>query len=143
MIEALALVFFRQGFPIQPCSLQQGKGSEHIGACKCERVLDGTVHVAFGRKVDDAVHFFAAQQFQNSLEVTDVHSYETVVRLVLYVLEIRKITCVSEFVEVDDAVVGMVVYHQSHEMAPDKSGPSGDEYCLRCHISPSNCLCRS
>ena len=135
MVEALALVFFRQGFPIQPCSLQQGKGSEHIGACKCERVLDGTVHVAFGGKVDDAVHFFAAQQFQNSLEIADVHSDETVVRLMLYILEIRKITCVSEFVEVDDAVVGMVVHHQSHKVAPDESGASGYKYCLCWHIS--------
>ena len=91
--------------------------------------------MAFGRKVDDAVHFFAAQQFQNSLEIADVHSYETVVRLVLYVLEIRKVTCVSEFVEVDDAVVGMVVHHQSHKVASDESGTSGYKYCLCWHIS--------
>ena len=53
----------------------------------------------------------------------------------LYILEIRKVTCVSEFVEVDDAVVGMVVHHQSHKVASDESGTSGYKYCLCWHIS--------
>ena len=56
VIETLALIFLRQRFPIEFRRLQQAQRTHHVGTGEGEGILDGAVHMALGRQMDNAVH---------------------------------------------------------------------------------------
>ena len=128
VIESLALVFFRQGFPGVAGCLQERKRAEDIGLCKCERILDRTVHVGLRRKMDYSVDLVVCHNLQHLLEVAYVCLDEDIVWAILYILEIREVAGIGELVDVDYAVVGIVLHEQSHDVAADESRTSGYHY---------------
>ena len=77
-----------------------------------------------------AIDMLLLHQFVERLEVADVHLHEFVVRLVLDVLEVGEVAGVSQFVEIDDVVFGILVHEQSYHMTSNKSGTAGDNDCL-------------
>ncbi len=46
-------------------------------------------------KVYDAINLLILHQLIESVEVADVHLHELIVRLILYVLEVCKVTCIG------------------------------------------------
>ena len=137
VVEPLALILLRQAFPVQLRSLQQAQRTHHIGTCEGERVLDRTVHVALCCQVDDAVYLFFLHQAVESLEVADVHLHELVVRTVLDVLQVCQIARIRQLVQVDDAILRILVHEQANHMAADETGTAGDDYCALkcCHLN--------
>ena len=83
--------------------------------------------MAFGRQVDDAVHFLLLHQFEHAFEVADVHLHELVVGLVLNVLEIGQIARISELIQVDDLVLRVLVHKQTDYVRANEAGPAGDD----------------
>lgn len=128
VVETFPLIPFGQGFPIQFCSLKQGQRAHHVGLREGEGVFDASVHMAFGGKVDDAVHAVLRQQFPDGFEVADVRFYKSVVRAAFYILQVGKVTGISQLVQVDDAVLRIFVHEKAHHMAADKSGATGYDY---------------
>ena len=130
VIEALAFVLFRQGFPIELRGLQKRKRSHHVRLCEGERVLDGAVHVAFCREVDDAVYMLILHELVERVKVADIHLHELVVRLVLDILEVREVARIGQLVQVDNLVFRILVHEQAHHMASDKASAAGNDDIL-------------
>ena len=82
--------------------------------------------MAFGSKVDDSIDLFVLHELVESIEIADIHLYKLVVRLVFDVLEVCKIARVSELIEVDNLVFGILVHEKANHMAPDKARTAGD-----------------
>ena len=101
VVEALALVSLRKTFPVNLCRLEQRQGSHHVGLSESEWILDTSIYMALGSEMDDAIHLIVLHQLQHQVEITDITLNESIVRLVLDVLEVSQITSVSQLVEVD------------------------------------------
>ena len=147
VVEAFALISFRKALPIELSGLQQCESTHHIGLRKGKGVFNRAVYVALGGEVDNAVNFFILHQLIESLEVADVHLDELVVRLVLDILQVCQVTGIGKFVEVDDVILGVLVYKESHNVAANKAGTTGDDdifhssdYFLRLEIHFLNVL---
>ena len=110
VIEAFALIFLREALPIGLGGLKQAQRTHHIGLRKSERILDGAVHMAFGREVNDTVHLFFLHQFENTVKVADVHLHEPVVGLVLNILEIGQISSIRKFIQINNLILRILIY---------------------------------
>jgi excinuclease UvrABC helicase subunit UvrB len=64
---------------------------------------------------------------QHKVEIADVCLDKHVVRLVFYVLEVGKVSRISQFVEVDDTVLRIFVHEQTHYVAANEAGASSDD----------------
>jgi hypothetical protein len=53
---------------------------------------------------------FFLHQFVNSVEIADIHLNETVIRLILDILQIGKVACIRQLVKVDDSVIRVFVH---------------------------------
>ena len=84
--------------------------------------------MGLGCKVDNPVDLLVLHQFIDTFEVADVHLDKLVVRLVLYVLEIGKIACVGELVQIDNPVVRILIHEKPYYVGADKAGPACDYY---------------
>ena len=113
--------------PAEAGSLKEGEGAEDVGAGKGERILDRTVHMGFGGKVDDAIHHLLLHQLIYGLEITDIHTDEPVVGSVFDITQIGKIAGVGELIDIDDEVVGVFVDKESDYVAAYEAGSAGDQ----------------
>ena len=127
MVEAFAFVLFGEAFPVELCGLEQGERSHHVRLREGERVLDGTVHVAFGSKVDNAVDLLVLHEFVERVKVADIHLHELVVRLAFDVLEVREVARIGKLIEVDNLVFRVLVHEQANHVAPDKACAASDD----------------
>ena len=127
VIETLALVLLRQGLPVEFRRLEHGEGAHDVGLGESEGVLDGAVHVALCRQMDDAGDVLLLHEGVDGIKIADVCAHKPIVRLVLDVLEVREVACVGQFVHVDDPVVRVFVDEEPYYMASDKSGSAGDD----------------
>ena len=84
--------------------------------------------MALGREVYHPVDGVLAEELSHPLVVADIGLYESVVRGVLDVREVGQIAGIGQFVEVDDAVSGVLVYEQAYHMASDEAGAARDQY---------------
>ena len=129
MIESLALVLLRQRFPIELGSLKEAQRSHHVGLGKGEGILDRAVYVRFSSEMDDAIHLLVLHQFVEGIEVADIHLHKLIVGLVLDILEVSQITCIRQFVEVNDVILRVLVHKQAHYMASDKACATSNNDC--------------
>ena len=72
------------------------------GLSEGERILDTSIYVALGSEMDDAIHLVVLHLLQYLVEIADIALNESIVRLVLNVLEVSQVACVCQLVEVDD-----------------------------------------
>ena len=121
VVETLAFILFGEAFPVEFCSLEQGESAHHVRLSEGERVLDGAVHVAFGGQVNDAVDFFVLHKLIKGVKIADIHLYELVVRLVFDVLEVCKVTRISELIEVDNLVFRILIHKQTDHVATNEA----------------------
>ena len=128
MIEALALIFLWQRLPVQLCSLQQRQCTHHIGAGEGERILDRAIHMTLSCKMDDTVNLLILHQLIEGIEVADVHLHELVVRLILYILEVCKVTCIGQLIQIDNVVLRIFIHEKSYNMASYKTCATCDYY---------------
>ena len=128
VVEALALIALGQTLPIFFCCLQKSERAHNVGVGEGERVLDGTVHMALCREVNDAVDTVLLHELLYKLIVADVALHKGVVGLVLDVVEVGKITSIGQFVEIDDFIIRIFVDKQAHNMRADKTGAARDDY---------------
>jgi hypothetical protein len=97
-----------------------------------ERVFDGTVDVTLRGEVYDPCDVLFVHERKDGVEIAYVRSDETVVGTVLYVLEVREIARISQFVHIDDAVLRVLGDKEPYYVASDKSGSAGDDDTLHC-----------
>ena len=78
--------------------------------------------------MNDAVDTVLLHELLYKLIVADVALHKGVVGLVLDVVEVGKITCIGQFVEIDDFIIRIFVDEQAHNMRADKTGTARDDY---------------
>ena len=127
VVETLALVLLGEAFPVELCGLEQGERSHHVRLREGERVLDGTVHVAFGGQVNDAVDLFILHELVERVEVADVHLHELVVRLALDILQVREVARIGQLVEVDNLVFRILIDKEAHHVAANEACAAGND----------------
>ena len=130
VVEALALVLFREAFPVELRGLQQAQSSHHVGLRKGERILDGAIDMAFGSEVDDAIDLFVLHELVERVKVADVHFHELIVRLAFDILEVREVARIGKLIEVDNLVFRVLVHEQANHVAPDKACTAGNDDIL-------------
>ena len=77
--------------------------------------------MALGSEMDDTVNLLVLHQLIESVEVADVHLDKLIIWFVLDVLEVGKITCIRQLVEVDDFVLWVFVHEEANDMRADKA----------------------
>ena len=107
--------------------IHKRRRAEDVGLQEDAGVLDGAVHMAFGRKVDNDIGVLLLKEAVNALSVADVELDEAEVWLVHDPRERRKIARIGEFIEADDAVAGMLLQHMENEVAADEPRPARDD----------------
>lgn len=127
MIETLALISLRQTLPIQLGSLQQRERAHHIRLGKRERILDTPIHMTFSRQVDDAVNLLILHQLVERIEVADVHLHKLIVRFVLHILQVGEVARISQLVQIDDFVLGILVHEKANHVAANEARTASDD----------------
>ena len=77
---------------------------------------------------DDAVNTVFPDDAAHLVKVGDICLDEGIVRFILDILEVGKVTGIRQLVEVDDMIVGIFVDEKAYYMTADKTGTAGDEY---------------
>ena len=83
--------------------------------------------MAFCGQVNNAIYVIFLHELLDEFKITDVTLHEGVVWCILDVLQIGKIACVSQFVEIDDVIVWIFCDEKSNDMATDKSSATCDD----------------
>ena len=114
VVETLALVTLWKALPVNLCRLEQRQGTHHVGLSEGEWILDTSIYVALGSEMDDAIHLVVLHQFQHQVEIADVALNESIVWLVLNVLEVSQVTSVCQLIEVDDVILRIFVHEKPY-----------------------------
>ena len=77
-------------------------------------------------KMNDSVYLLVLHELIESLEVADVHLHELIVRPVLDILQIGKITGISKLVDIDYLIIRIFIHEKTYDMASDEAGSAGD-----------------
>ena len=86
-------------------------------------------------QMDYAIDFVSLYQLEHHVKITDVSFDKQIVRLVFYILKILKITGIGQFVDIDYAILRILIDEKAHNMASDKTRASGDDYVsLKVHL---------
>ena len=113
--------------PIELGGLKERKGTHDIGAGKGEGILDATVYMTLGSKVDDAIDLLILHELIEGFVVADIHLDELIVGASLDILQIGEVTGIGELIEIDNLIFGILVDEQTYNMTPYKSGTAGDD----------------
>ena len=90
--------------------------------------------MALGSEMDDTVNLLVLHQLIESIEVADVHLDKLIIRFVLNVLEVGKVAGIRQLVEVDDAIVGILVHEEANNMRANESGSACNNYISFIHM---------
>ncbi len=111
--------------------LQQAECAEDVGASKGKWVFDGSVDVAFGCQMYDAIHIVFRHQFVHKIEVANIGTDEYVVGSVFQIFQVGKVARIGQFIYIDDAVLRILVYEEADGVAADEPGASCDNNVTR------------
>ena len=101
--------------------------AEDVGLQKDAGIFDGAVDMAFRREIDDDIGPFLLKETEDALSVADIQPDKAEVALFQDARKRRKIACIGELIEADDAVVGILFQHVEDEVAADEAGTARDE----------------
>ena len=95
--------------------------------------------MALGCKVDNTIDLLILHQLIERLEVADIHLDELVVRLILNILQIGKVTGIGKLVKVDNVVLRIFIDKQTHNVAANKACTACDNDIFHSVISVLIC----
>ena len=84
--------------------------------------------MALGSEMDDTVNLLVLHQLIESVEVADVHLDKLIIGLVLDVLEVGKITCIRQLVQVDNFVLWIFVHEEANDMRANEACAASNHY---------------
>ena len=89
-----------------------------------------------GSEVDDIVEIVLLEQRSNQFLVADIALHEHMTGIPLHALQILKIACIGQLVEVDKQDVVIFLQHVVNKVGADKSGATSDQIFLHVFSSP-------
>lgn len=84
--------------------------------------------MAFCREVDDSIDLILAHDGADRVNVTDVCLDESIIRTILYVMEIGEVSGVCELIQIDDMVVRIFIDEKTDHMTAYEAGTAGNDY---------------
>ena len=84
--------------------------------------------MAFCREVDDSIDLILTHDGADRVNVTDVCLDESIIRTILYVMEIGEVSGVCELVQIDDMVVRIFIDEKTDHMTAYEAGTAGNDY---------------
>ena len=122
-----------------PCRLgrvQHNQGPQNIRPDKNLRIPDTSVHMTLRGKMDHPVDIILVKNLHDSFTVTDVRFYKGIVISVFDIFQIFKISCISQFVHIDDTdLIVIFLKHVMNIIGSDKSCAACYQVCS--HFSSS------
>ena len=119
------LSFFERAirqFPRRLRAVQHNGCSQHIGLHKHFRVLDTSVHMALGCKMNHTINIIFRKYFADGFFITDISADECVVGLVLNILQVLQIAGICEHIYVNDAdFIAVLLKHVVNVVGADES----------------------
>ncbi len=120
---------FWQDRPVGADGFEHAEGADDIGLDKVFGTVDRAIHVAFGREVKHGAGLVFGQQAIHQHAVAQIALHKHMARIALQAGEVFGVTGMSEFVEVDDRLVGLSQPVQ-REVAADEGGAAGNQNYL-------------
>ena len=108
--------------------MKQGKRAHDIRAGECERILNGSVYMAFGSQMDYPIYIVAGENIRNMSMVTDISFNEDIVRTILDVLKVLKVACIGQRIEVYDPVIRIFRHEETNHMTAYETGSTCHQY---------------
>jgi len=115
-----------QTTPVAANRFKQVEGADDVGLHKVARSMDGAVHMALSRKVDDGTGLVFGQQGFHQSAVTNVPLHKNVAWVTLQAGQGLQVARVSELVEVDHWLV-RASDPVEHEICTNEAGAAGNE----------------
>lgn len=72
--------------------------------------------MTFGSEVDHAIEVMLFEEALNKVSINNISSYKKVVRIVLDIGEVGKITCIGKLIEIYDLIVRVAVHEPSYNV---------------------------
>ena len=108
-------------------TLQQVHGAHDVALDKDLGVLDGTVHMALGRKVDDVIEIILCEQALHQLLIADIALHKDMAGVALDVLQVFQIARIGQLIQVDQQDLRVLLEHIMHKVRANKAGAAGDQ----------------
>ena len=83
--------------------------------------------MTFSRQMDDAVNLLILHQLVERIEVADVHLHKLIVRFVLHILQVGEVARISQLVQIDDFVLGILVHEKANYVAANEASTTRDD----------------
>jgi len=77
--------------------------------------------------MDHPVDLVSCKHLLHLVVVANIRPHEPIIGLVLNIAQICQITGISQFIEINDTVVRILVHQQPHHMRTDKTRTSGHQ----------------
>lgn len=108
------------------CCFEQHECPSHIRFDEGRCSSDGTIHVTFGRAVDDSFDVMLLQHRMNERRILDPTVNEPVALVRLDIAEIRQIARIRERIEIDHTPIA-IGQNPANQVAPDKTSSTGNQ----------------
>ena len=116
MIEALTSKAFGGSLPSDLRSLEQGECPHHIGTSEDKRIRDTAIYMALCCEMNDPIDSIALKEIKHLLIVTDIPLHEGVVRSRRHILEGLKVPRISQLIQADDVILGILMGKETDDM---------------------------
>jgi hypothetical protein len=83
--------------------------------------------MGFGGKVDDGVDVFFGKNLSDECGVADIAFHKAVSGILFNIRQVAGIAGVGQFIEIDDAQIGVVLQGVADKISADKSAAAGNE----------------
>ena len=131
VVEACVLIarlhLARGLHPVAARGFNKGEGAHKVGFHEGAGALDGVVHMAFRRKMNNAPDVVFGEQLLNKRLVADIPLHKGIVGQALAFLQVVGIARIGELVEIDDVIIRVLFAEVRYKVGSDESGSAGDE----------------
>ena len=132
MVEAAVFIagleLARAVHPVAARRFDKRERTHVVGLHEGAGALDGVVHMALGREVDDAADVVLGEQALDELLVADIALHEGVVGHTFTLGYVGKVAGVGELIEVDDMIFRILFAEVRNKVRAYESGTAGNEY---------------
>ena len=132
MVEAAVFIagleLARAFHPVAARRFDERERAHVVGLHKGAGALDGVVHMALGREVDDSADVVLGEKALDKLLIADIALHEGVVGHAFALSHVGKVARIGKLIEVDDMIFRILLAEVRNEIRSDEPGPASNEY---------------
>ena len=91
--------------------------------------------MALSSKVYNTINTLPLHKLKHRLVIANIHSHKLIIRFVLDIAQIGKITRIGQLIYVDNVILWVLIHKEAHNVASNKARATRDYYCSFCHIT--------